>query len=174
LALWLGAEGALSLLLCVLAHEAGHLTAIRLAGGKVRYVRIRLLGAVIVCDPMPYLREAAAVLAGPTASLLLAALSGLLAETAGGRLFYLMAGMSLALGLFNLCPLIPWTGEGPCCAYGIRFWMRRLCPRLGHCLPDHCRCHDRRRCCAYPLSAGWVLAALGLQTAIIVVIGRLV
>lgn len=107
------------LLACAL-HEVGHLAAVRLLGGRVRQLKLSAVGAELRLDaarPLSYGRELAATAAGPAASLLTAWLA------LRGRLF-LLAGLSLGQGLFNLLPLMPldggrclylllagWTGE---------------------------------------------------------------
>ena len=108
--LWLGAEGALMLLVCAAAHEAGHLLAIWALGGRVKQVRAGALGAVITMEWMPYLREALAAAAGPATSMLFTLLMVLLARETGAGTFHLMAGASAALGVFNLLPAYPMDG----------------------------------------------------------------
>lgn len=93
------------LLACAL-HELGHWAAIRLLGGRIARLRLTAVGAELALDgsrPLSYGRECAAALAGPAASLLTAELA------AGGRL-YLLAGLSLGQGLFNLLPILPLDG----------------------------------------------------------------
>lgn len=93
------------LLACAL-HELGHIGAVLLLGGGVRQIRLTAVGAELALDgakPLSYARECAAALAGPGASLITAALA------ARGRLF-LLAGLSLGQGLFNLLPILPLDG----------------------------------------------------------------
>ena len=93
------------LLACAL-HELGHWLAICLLGGRIARLRLTAVGAELVLDgarPLSYGRECAAALAGPAASFLTAELA------AWGRL-YLLAGLSLGQGLFNLLPVLPLDG----------------------------------------------------------------
>lgn len=105
-----------SLLACAL-HELGHIAAILFMGGRVRWLRLTAVGAELGLDerrPFSYGQEAAAALAGPAASLLtawLAAQSGL----------FLLAGLSLGQGLFNLLPLTPLDG-GRCLLSILSAW----------------------------------------------------
>lgn len=93
------------LLACAL-HELGHWLAICLLGGKVARLRLTAVGAELALDgsrPLSYGRECAAALAGPAASLLTA-------ELAAWSRLYLLAGLSLGQGLFNLLPVLPLDG----------------------------------------------------------------
>lgn len=93
------------LLACGL-HELGHAAAVALLGGRIAGVELSAVGAQMRLDPdrpLSYGREALASLAGPGASLLTAWLA------ARGGLF-LLAGLSLGQGLFNLLPLAPLDG----------------------------------------------------------------
>lgn len=94
-----------ALLACTL-HELGHWLAIRLLGGRIARLRLTAVGAELALDgtrPLSYGRECVAALAGPAASLLTAELA------ARGGLF-LLAGLSLGQGLFNLLPILPLDG----------------------------------------------------------------
>ena len=87
--------------LSALAHEAGHLLALRLAGAQVEQVRLTAFGAEIRADTryLPYPREILCTLAGPAVNLILAVV---LARAAGNDL---AAGVNLVLGVFNLLPV---------------------------------------------------------------------
>lgn len=92
-------------------HELGHVAAAALLGGGVKEFHLTAVGAELTLDgtrPLSYGRECAAVLAGPGASLLTALLA------ARGRLF-LLAGLSLGQGLFNLLPVLPLDGGRALC-----------------------------------------------------------
>lgn len=93
------------LLACAL-HELGHWLAIHLLGGRITRLRLTAVGAELALDgsrPLSYGRECIAALAGPVSSLLTAELA------ARGKLF-LLAGLSLGQGLFNLLPILPLDG----------------------------------------------------------------
>ena len=87
--------------LSALAHEAGHLAALRLAGARVERVRLTAFGAEIRADTryLPYPREILCTLAGPAVNL---ALAVFLARAAGNDM---AAGVNLVLGVFNLLPV---------------------------------------------------------------------
>lgn len=85
-------------------HELGHLAALWLVGGRVTCLRLSALGAELRLDgPLSYRRELPVALAGPMVSIAAALL-------AAGLHGYLFAGLSLALGLFNLLPVYPLDG----------------------------------------------------------------
>lgn len=86
-------------------HEGGHLLALWLLGQKVTGLRFTALGLELKLGgrELSYGRELVAALSGPAASLFSAWLA------AGGGHF-LFAGVSLALGVFNLLPISPLDG----------------------------------------------------------------
>ena len=87
--------------LCCMAHEAGHLLCIRLAGGAVRGVRFGAYGMRIDTAPTLYLshtKEAWIAASGPAVNLLLAAAGFFLRRQ---MLLYVNA----ALAVFNLLPV---------------------------------------------------------------------
>lgn len=88
-----------TLLSCGL-HELCHLCVLRLLHVPIRRVCITAVGAEICVDSgMSYRGEMAAALAGPLGNLLLAWTAS---RFSGGEL---LAGVNLALGLFNLIPV---------------------------------------------------------------------
>ena len=95
---------ALGLLACLL-HELAHYGALRLAGAGVRRVRLTAVGAEMEVEGnLSYGWDCLAALSGPGCNLLLALLC---CRQPWGRLF---AGLSLALGCFNLLPILPLDG----------------------------------------------------------------
>lgn len=94
----------------VAVHEAGHILAIRALGGRIESLRLTGVGAVLrtrragLCS---YREECLVALAGPLASLLLALGAGTWARVFGGADAYLLTGISLAQGVFNLLPAGP-------------------------------------------------------------------
>lgn len=85
-------------------HELGHCAALALLGGGPGKLRLCALGAELTPRrPLSYASQLPAALAGPAVSLLAA----ILAARWG---FFLFAGLSLALGLFNLLPIPPLDG----------------------------------------------------------------
>lgn len=93
------------MLACAL-HELGHVLAVRALGGRIRRIELSVVGAQLTMDPaypLSYARELLAALAGPAASLLTAWLA------VKSRLF-LLAGLSIGQGVFNLLPLAPLDG----------------------------------------------------------------
>lgn len=90
---------ALGLLACLL-HELAHYGALRLAGAGVHRVRLTAVGAEMEVEGnLSYGWDCLAALSGPGCNLLLALLC---CRQPWGRLF---AGLSLALGCFNLLPV---------------------------------------------------------------------
>ena len=97
--------------LAALLHELGHYAAVRLQGGRLRRLRLTAVGAEMILDrrrDLTYAGELGAVLAGPAMNLLLAPAAARLGERWEG--LYLLAGLSLTLGWFNLLPVYPRDG----------------------------------------------------------------
>lgn len=91
----------------VLAHELGHCAALRLSGAKLRRISVSVFGIEIDYDGFPdRAGELTAIAAGPAAGFLYAAL-GL---SLGGTFWRYSGGVSLALSLFNLLPMLPLDG----------------------------------------------------------------
>jgi len=97
---------ALAVLLAAALHEAGHLAAVALCGGKVDSVRAGAGGLEITYGggSRSYLSDALCAAAGPGAGILAAAAASAAEKwlAAPGAGFF--AGASLALSLFNLLP----------------------------------------------------------------------
>lgn len=94
-------------------HELGHWAMVRALGGRVDGFRLTGTGAVL--HPrrerlFSYGEECLVALAGPMASFLLAILAGAWGVRFGSGDAYLLTGVSLALGLFNLLPVGPLDG----------------------------------------------------------------
>lgn len=94
-------------------HELGHLAAVRLLGGRLLSFRLTGVGAVI--HPrrermFSYGEECLVAAAGPLASFLLAVAAAAWGRHFGGVDAFLLTGLSLALGLFNLLPAGPLDG----------------------------------------------------------------
>ena len=111
--------------LACLVHELGHAAAIRLLGGRVEEIELTGVGAVL--SPrrerlFSYREECAVALAGPMASFLLALLAGDWGRRFGSGDGYLLAGLSLALAVFNLIPAGPLDGGRVLRAAVSRFW----------------------------------------------------
>lgn len=91
------------LLLPALAHEASHILAVTLAGGRVTRLELSAFGIVLIpSGDLSYPKEIIAVAAGPAAHLLAAGLLCLRDPEAG------LAGILLAL--YNLLPLAGLDG----------------------------------------------------------------
>lgn len=94
-------------------HELGHAGAIRLFGGRVAEIRLTGFGAVMEPEQgklFSYGEEGAVALAGPLASLMLALLAAAWGRRFGGTDAFLLTGLSLTLGVFNLLPAGPLDG----------------------------------------------------------------
>ena len=93
-------------------HECGHLALLAAFRVPVEGLRLNALGAVINAPGaarLSYGRELAVTLAGPAVNLLAAPLTAALARGGCAR-FYLPAAAHLALGLYNLLPILPLDG----------------------------------------------------------------
>lgn len=112
LAAWFALDNGWGLLWTVLGaaalHELGHCLALALLGAPVSGLRIGVFGAELQADRrgLSYPGELAAVLAGPGANLLCAALLTLL----GGSRWAVFTGASLVLCAFNMLPVRPLDG----------------------------------------------------------------
>lgn len=87
-------------------HEAGHISAALLMGGRLENLRLNAVGAELkFCyrNILPYRGDVMIALAGPLCNLV----AGLLFMWAGG---YFPAAISFGLGLFNLLPIYPLDG----------------------------------------------------------------
>ena len=89
------------ILLAAVAHELGHLLALRLCGGRIEGVSLRAWGAKIEAAPLPPDRELLCILAGPAAGALTVLARNWFPELA-------LAGL-LQTG-FNLLPIYPLDG----------------------------------------------------------------
>lgn len=98
-----------AMLACTL-HELGHCVAVHVLGGRMLAFRLTAVGGELVLDkrhPLSYGRELLSILAGPAANLLTALVTARLGRGEGA---WLITGLSLALGLFNLLPIWPLDG----------------------------------------------------------------
>ena len=108
---WFQGKAALGMILgASVLHEIGHLLALRILGGRVSYFAASVGGLQIHTDSvgLSYLRESAAVLAGPMVNLAVGiTLSVLLPFDPD---LAAVAGANMVLGLFNLLPAAPLDG----------------------------------------------------------------
>ncbi len=118
---------------CVL-HELGHIAAAAAFGGRVERLSLTMVGAELRIDyyiPLTYVQDSLVALAGPGANLL-----------AGGLFlalnWELVAALTLAVGIFNLLPILPLDGGRV--VYGLIAdrldpdWAERLMTALSGCL----------------------------------------
>ncbi len=106
-------ELAAAMLTAAALHECGHLALLAAFRVPVEGVRLNALGAVIHAPGaarLSYGRELAVTLAGPAVNLLFAPSIAALAHAASCARGYLFAGAHLALGLYNLLPILPLDG----------------------------------------------------------------
>ena len=97
--------------LAAVVHELGHYAAVRLQGGAVKGLYLTVSGGEMILDrrhPLTYAGELLSILSGPCASLLLALAALRLGN--GREESWLLAGLSLCLGWFNLLPVWPLDG----------------------------------------------------------------
>lgn len=104
-AVWLAEpELLLPTALAAAVHELGHVAALTAVGGRVKALTLAATGAQLhLAGELSYAAELPVALAGPLSSLALALWAGRQGQ-------FLLAGISLALGLFNLLPIRPLDG----------------------------------------------------------------
>lgn len=93
------------LLACII-HELGHIAVAIALGGRVKALILTAVGAELRIGydvPLSYMAESLVALAGPTVNLL----SGILFTMLRWKL---AATLSLAIGAFNLLPILPLDG----------------------------------------------------------------
>ena len=91
-------------ILCCVAHELGHILLLLVLRIPVSAMTLSAVGAELsIPSPLSWKQEFAVSIAGPTVNILLC----LLAMSRGNPL---LAGMNLALGLFNLLPVYSLDG----------------------------------------------------------------
>ncbi len=121
-------------LLACLLHELGHITVAAALGGQVDGLSLTVVGAELRIRydaPLNYVQDGLVALAGPTANLL----AGGLFTTLG---WGIAAAISLAVGAFNLLPILPLDGGRV--VYGLLAnrldtdWAERLMTALSGCL----------------------------------------
>lgn len=100
--LWLDAKMTIWFLVCILVHELGHWTALRLCKVKVTGFRLCLTGAVLETAWLSYEKEMLCSIAGPIFS---AILGGMLL-----RRLPRVGVLSFGLAAVNLLPLYPMDG----------------------------------------------------------------
>jgi Zn-dependent protease len=100
-----------AMLAAALAHETGHLLALRFCGARVTALRLDVLGLRMdYRGALSHRREAVCALAGPAAGLLFAAAASRLGRQLGSEFLFCAAGVSLLLSAFNLLPALPLDG----------------------------------------------------------------
>ena len=121
------------LLACAL-HELGHIAAAALLGGSIKEISFTIIGAEMrldYCAPLTYGQDSLVALAGPAANLLF----GAIALAMGWQL---AAALTIAVGAFNLLPVLPLDGGRV--VYGLLAgrldpdWAERLMTALSGCL----------------------------------------
>lgn len=114
------------IVLCILAallHELGHLLMMLCCGVRVRGISLRLFDVRIESDsPRSFADDIRITAAGPAANLLLAALF-----LPTGAFF---GWANLALGCFNLLPVVSLDGGRLLCHVLRRRWDARICDRV--------------------------------------------
>jgi stage IV sporulation protein FB len=94
-------------ILASLLHEAAHMLAIRAAGGRQVKIRLTALGAEIEIESfteIPHLQQLMIFLSGPAVNIILAFASSEAGKLFSCRELYVLAGINLTVGLFNLLP----------------------------------------------------------------------
>ncbi len=121
-------------LLACLLHELGHIAAAAAFGGRMTGLSLTIVGAELQMDyeaPLSYSQDSLVALAGPAVNLLL---GGLFTALGWG----LPAALTLAVGAFNLLPILPLDGGRV--VYGLLAnrldpdWAERLMTAFAGCL----------------------------------------
>ncbi len=92
--------------MAAIIHELGHLCALRMLGGKIKSLRLTMVGAEMVFDctsMFSYMREALSAFAGPAINLLLALIMFKLD-------MHSSALVHACLGSLNMIPIYPLDG----------------------------------------------------------------
>ena len=90
-----------------LAHELGHIAALRLCARRLTRIEISLTGVAMDYAPqIEGVRAAVCILSGPGSGLLYA----LAAHSVGGAFWQMSGAASLLLSAFNLLPVLPLDG----------------------------------------------------------------
>ena len=124
-----------SLIIAAVVHELGHIIAL-----KASHFRINGFAAELGGLRIDYSGETApafhalAALAGPLAGLGFAFLCSFLARVTGISWFALTAGISLALSLFNLLPVLPLDGGRTLAAVLSAIMGRIRAEKVTHCV----------------------------------------
>lgn len=96
----------------VVMHELGHALAARVYGIDTAHITLYPFGGVAAITDMPRSprQELVIAAAGPAVNLVLAVGFGVLWLLAGPKIFAVLTGINLAMGLFNLIPAYPMDG----------------------------------------------------------------
>jgi Zn-dependent protease len=117
----------LALLVPVLIHELGHLTALKAMGLDISGFRLELKGCCIEYKGYSGVAgNVAAALAGPVAGALYAMAAAYGAERMNNQWLALSAGVSLLLTVFNLLPVLPLDG-GRALSFGLSALLNGWC-----------------------------------------------
>ena len=121
-------------LLACTVHELGHVASAAMLGGRVMCLSMTVVGAELdikYAAPLTYSQDSLVALAGPAANLLAGGLALSLH-------WELAAALTLAVGVFNLLPILPLDGGRV--VYGLLAncldldWAERLMTALSGCL----------------------------------------
>lgn len=109
------------LIFSIITHEFAHSLVAILFGGKVRDITLQLMGGCATITQMPVKpwQELLMAVAGPLWSFILSGIAFLFvlilphsgpSLDLGHRILYILCGMNLVLGCFNLMPVFPMDG----------------------------------------------------------------
>ncbi len=107
-------NGAFLPVLCsVIIHEAAHIVALKMCGGRIDGVELRVFGIKINTPElklMPYKREIAIAAAGPVAGGITALLFAMVSYMLDVKCFDFFIGVNLIMSCINLLPIYPLDG----------------------------------------------------------------
>jgi Zn-dependent protease len=100
-----------SVLFAAAVHEAGHIAALKICGGRISELKLEVWGIRLRCESgMSYKTEILTAAAGPLASLVLAVAASLAGRRFNCQEAYIISGISLVFLAFNILPTLPLDG----------------------------------------------------------------
>lgn len=106
-----GLKSIFEVALAAAAHELGHITAIKISGGKVRSLRFDGSGLCIsYCGLESVRKELTALIMGPLCGIAFAYIASYYGNAVGNTFLLESAGISMIFSVFNMLPALPLDG----------------------------------------------------------------